>query len=657
MPRTSPSRPALAAALLLSLLALPVTATAAAADVVAAEPSRPPERAAAEGASPQAVPGPGPGRPQAPVPEPWRTVAERTGFRATSSYEETVDFVSRLAELSPAIHLTTFGVSAEGRPLPLVILSADGAFTPEAAHALAGERGKPIVLFQNGIHSGEIDGKDASLRMLRDVALGRRDDLLAAATLLVVPIYNVDGHERRSPFHRANQDGPVEGMGWRTTGNGLDLNRDHLKVASPEARAVIDLFNRWRPHLHVDNHVTDGSQHAWVLTWAVAEPPQLTPALGAWIEAHMKPALAATEAAGFPTGPYVELNDRLDPGEGFTTDISPPRFATGYYPLRHRPSVLVEMHSYKPYRERVLANQAFLEALLLEAGRGGRELIAAVAAAEAATVAAGRPDAEPSRVTLAFERAPEPERLEVPFHDWRVESSVALGAPMLVWGETPRPVEVDWYHGVVPAATASRPRGYLVMPGWPQIEERLAVHALRVERVTVPGQVAAEAVYVLEPDFAEAPYQGLTRVTPGRVERRPEPAAEVPAGALWIPADQPGFEVAVQLLEPEAPDSLLAWGLLNTVFERKEYIETWLLEPLVREMLADEAVAAEWRAALADEAFAADPGARWLWWYQRTPYWRDQSWRLPVLRVTAPPKLTTAPWQPVAAGPLPAASR
>lgn len=580
-----------------------------------------------------------------PVPERYLTVAERSDFRATSSYEQTMAFLRRLAAESPAIELTSFGTSGEGRLLPLVVVSADGAFEPEAARALAAERGKPVVLIQNVIHGGEVDGKDASLMLLRDVALGRRPELLRAATLLVVPIYNVDGHERVSPYNRPNQNGPVEGMGFRTNAAGLDLNRDHLKVDSPEARAAVALFDDWRPHLHVDDHVTDGSDLGWVLTWSVAEAPQLHPAVAAWTERHLAAALAATEAAGHPAGPYVDLVDRADPAAGINSAILPPRFATGYYPLRHRPSVLVEMHAPKPYRDRVLANRDFLAALLAEVAADGRELVKAVIWAEAETVALGRPDAPPSEVVVRWETAEEPDRLVVPFHDWYLDDSVALGVPVLRYRETLRPVEVPWHHRPAAAQTVARPRGYLLLPGWPEAEERLAAHRLRVERLAAPATVRVEAFRVESPDFAPAPYQGRTSVS-GAIERRAE-TVEVPAGALWVPADQPHFAVAVQLFEPEAVDSLFSWGLFSTALERKEYIDPRNLEPLVRRLLAeDPALAAEWAAALEDEAFAADAGARWLWWYERTPYWDDTVGRLPVLRALEAPGAGASVRQP-----------
>jgi hypothetical protein len=213
--------------------------------------------------------------------------------------------------------------------------------------------------------------------------------------------------------------------------------------------------------------------------------------------------------------------------------------------------------------------------------------------------------------------------------------------PILRYREMLRPTEVPWRHRPVAAKSVARPRGYLVLPGWPEVEERLAAHGLLVERLDAPATVRAESFRVSAPEYAAAPYQGHTRVT-AAVERVPE-SVDLPAGTLWIPADQPHFDVAVQLLEPDAADSLFAWGYLSTALERKEYIDPRNLEPIVRRRLAeDPALAAEWAAALEDEAFAADPGARWLWWYRRTPYWDETVGRLPVYRALEVPWTDTA---------------
>jgi hypothetical protein len=575
------------------------------------------------------------------VPAEWLTPAEAAGFRATPSYDETLAFVRRLEQRMPELRLSFYGSSGEGRRLPLVIVSREKTFGARRARALP----KPVVLIQNGIHAGEIDGKDACLMILRDLALGRRAGLLDAATLLVLPIYNVDGHERVSRFNRPNQDGPAEGMGFRTTADGLDLNRDHLKLASEEARSLMALVAAWRPHLHVDNHVTDGFDHGWVLTTAWAAEPQLAPPLAEWMRARMPAVLSAVEAAGHRQGPFGWFRDEMDPSKGYLTQGGEPRFSTGYFPLRNRPSILVETNSYKPYRDRVLATRDFLLALVSEVGKDPSSLMRAVEAAEARTVALGRPEAAPSAAALTHEPAEAADRLRVPLHERRVERSKVSGEPVVFY-ERGRVAEVDvpWLRRTRVARSVSRPRGYLVLPGWPQVEQRLRGHGLRAERLLQAAELDVETIRLGRPAFAAETYQGLTRVTQVEATRALE-RRRLPAGTVWVPADQPDFEVAVQLFEPEAPDSLVSWGLVSSAFERKEYIEPRVLEPLAMEMLKDPRVAAQWEQALRDEAFARDAAARQLWWYRRTPYWDETVGLLPVFRVMKAQPLVTRPWR------------
>jgi hypothetical protein len=527
--------------------------------------------------------------------------------------------------------------------MPIVVVSSDAAFTPSAAAAT----GKVIVLIQNGIHAGEIDGKDASLMILRDLALGRHRDLLDGVILLVVPFYNVDGHERVSPYNRPNQNGPVRGMGFRTTADGHDLNRDHLKLCTPEARALVALFNDWRPHLHVDNHVTNGSDHDWVLTYSWAEAPQAPGPIAEWLAKQMPAVLSATEQAGHRVGPYVSLLDRSDPSRGFDSWVGGPRYSTGYFPLRNRPSILVENHAHKPFRDRVLANRDFLLALLGRIAAAPEQLVRAVRQAERETVERGRPGAESSEVVLRWSQLPPTETVHWPVYDWYMEPSQALGTPLLRFrtGQV-RDIEVPWSHRVEPGLAVERPRGYLVPRGWPVIECRLHGHGLHVERLVAPMELEVETMRLSDARLssrANPSYQGLSpievQVTRGRERRR------FSAGTLWIPADQPDFEVAVQLLEPEAPDSLVQWGLLSIVLERKEYIGAEALEDRAREMLQDPEIAAAWERALQDEAFASDPWARWLWWYRRTPHWDETVGLMPAMRLLAAPDFVTAPWE------------
>lgn len=568
-------------------------------------------------------------RPVVPIPPDHYTKAELNGFRGTPSYDETLEFLRRLEKTSPYLSLSFYGASGEGRPMPLLVASKDKAFTPEAA----AKAGKPVVLVLNGIHSGEIDGKDACLILLRDMALGNRPDLLDTLTLLVVPIYNVDGHERPSKWSRPNQDGPVDGMGFRTTTQGLDLNRDFLKADAPETRALLSLVAAWSPDLFVDDHVTDGADAQVTVTVSYGGEPATPEPLRAWLETAMRPALAEVEEKGWKTSPYIEWVDPLDPAKGIDTGPTEPRYGTGYMPLRGIPSVLVEMHALKPYPERVRANAAFLSALLARVGAAPKPL----KEARAAALEAARRTPAGSPFVLAGETdLSRPEPIDFAGFAWEQVVSPVTGRPRLVY-DPAKPVSVPMpvYRHVKPTTTTTRPAAYLVPAGWPRVEEKLKAHGIRYTKLPAPRTLEVGTFRASEAKLAPFPYQGRVRVS-AKVAKATA-TRTVPAGSLYVPLDDPLAPVAMHLLEPEGPDSLFSWGEMNAALETKEYIDTRVLEPLAAKMLKDDPkLAAEWEALLKDPKFAADARARHRFFYTRTPYWDESVGLLPVFRLEKP---------------------
>ena len=345
--------------------------------------------------------------------------------------------------------------------------------------------------------------------------------MLDRVTLLVVPIYNVDGHERVSRFNRSNQDGPEDGMGFRTNARGLDLNRDHLKLDSAEARALVALVNAWRPQLHVDNHVSDGFDHAWVIGYATAEAPQAAPSVDAWAKPTCRRSRRPRGAPASRTGPYLELLSSDDPLKGAITPPYRPRYSTGYFALRNRPSILIETHSHKPFRTRVLGNQAWLEALLEQVASAPGSLVEAVAAAESRTLALGAATAPASDVALRY--GPDrddpaagggaPDRVRLPLFAFSRSTSLVTGTPLTTYrrGELLES-DLPWYHTPRVTQSVPRPRGYVVLPGWPRIEQCLRAHGLRFPR-RASGRRARQAQRL-------DPRRGR-----GREQHRPEDAA------------------------------------------------------------------------------------------------------------------------------------
>lgn len=549
--------------------------------------------------------------------DPWATPFERSGLLRTPRYDETVAWLRRLAEASPELRLVSLGKSHEGRDIWMVIASRDRAFNPEALRA----KGKPTLFVQAGIHSGEIDGKDAGMMLLRDIAVRKtKADLLDGANLLLVPILNVDGHERFSRFSRINQRGPEE-MGWRTNARNLNLNRDYGKLDTPEVRAVVAALDLWRPDLFLDIHVTDGADYQYDVTFGHQGAHALSPAINDWLAGVLEPALARDlEAAGHVPGPLTQLADDKDPRKGIVDWTAGPRYSTGYADARHLPAVLVENHSLKPFDRRVLGTRVLLESALRTLAKHASALRAAVAEDRAR---------RPAEMPLAWKRGEATATLDFKGIDWRLAPSKITGE--IEWLGKPVMLQIPRVASVV-SISVPPPKAYWIPAAWPEVIDRLGIHGIRVERIAAPREVEVEMYRVGEPKVGPAVVEGHVPITGTySVERRRE---RFSPGSARVPFDQPLGELAALLLEPGSPDSFFQWGFFPEVLQPTEYVEGYVMAPTAERMLAaDPSLAAEFEKALqADPAFAKDPRARLRWFYRRTPFFDGRHLLVPVAR-------------------------
>jgi hypothetical protein len=551
--------------------------------------------------------------------DPWITPAERSGFATTPSYAETVEWLERLCRSAPQLRLVSIGTSHEGRPIPMVIASESGA---SDAVGLAAN-GNPTLLVQAGIHAGEIDGKDGGLMLLRDLTVaGKIGDLLAEVNLLFVPMLNPDGHEHVLERGRINQRGPAN-AGWRTNARNLNLNRDYAKLDTPECRAVVELLVRYDPELYLDLHVTDGIDYQYDVTYGFTGPHGQSPRSAAWLGDVFVPTCdAALSAAGHVPGPLIFPDDDTDPTKGLVDWTASPRFSSSYGDARHTPTVLVENHSLKGYEQRVLGTRVLLEAALRALAGGFAELRLAQEADRAE---------RPERVTLSWgpgTRTP----LAYRGMAFTAEPSAISGGTRIVWSGEPLDQQVEIVRHDAPQSSAARPLAYWVPPAYPEVIERLRLHGIRMERINGPRTLEVELLRLADPVLASEPFEGRVTVT---AVATPERATRTfPPGSVRVPTDQPLGDLAVMLLEPDAPDSFFQWGFFLACLQRTEYVEGYVMEPLAERMLAnDPELAAEFEAALAADAeLAADPQARLEWLYRRSP-WHDAEYGLyPVAR-------------------------
>ena len=563
----------------------------------------------------------------------WVTPAERSDFRTTPSYADTLTYLERLQKEAPGrVRLETYGVSPQGRPMDAAIANTNGVFTPESARATK----LPIVLVQAGIHPGEIEGKDAGLMLLRDFAVtGKLPHLLDHAVLVFIPVFSVDGHENSSPYNRINQNGP-DSMGFRGQSQYLNLNRDYIKADTPEMRAWLKLWWRWRPDLLIDVHTTDGADFQYDLTWYLEDPHKLDAGVSGWQQQAMASVIPVYEKRGHLASIYLEFKNGADPRQGLVNFGSGPRFSTGYAALQNRPGLLIETHMLKPYAQRVRAAYDLVTLMLDYAGRNAASLLEANARADAATIARAKDPT--ARVALTFKQDPISTPFSLKGYAFTQTSSEISGGTWIQYDQTkPETHVIPNWNGLLPDTMMTPPVAYAVPAQWRDVIARLDAHDIVYRRLDCATTVAAMGYQLDNPQWGSQPFEGHLMLRD--VQTRLLPRKEIlPAGSVIVPMDQPSANVAIELLEPDAPDSLLRWGMLDSIFETKEYGEPRVLEKLAREMLAkDPALKAEFEGKLKnDVAFAASTQARLAFFFQRSPWFAVQKvGAYPVLRLDA----------------------
>ena len=553
------------------------------------------------------------------VPQDWRTYAETTDYKKTPRYAETIEYAKKLAKASDLITYQSFGTSGEGRDLPLLIAAADKDFTPEKAK----KSGKPIILIQACIHAGESDGKDAGLALLRDIAITKtRADLLKDVVIIFVPIYNVDGHENFNAFNRINQNGPDE-MGFRATTAGFNLNRDYMKADAPETRAFLKLWNSWKPDFFIDCHVTDGADFQYNVTYEFAHFQESPQSITDWMFEHFdKNVVPKVESEGNLLTHYVEFAGREVTG-GVATFIATPRFATGYTPLRNRAGLLIETHMLKPYQSRVRGTYDVLRYTIEEIQKNKASLFAANRKADAETIERGATYDATGQFPLRIEVTDKSESFAFKGIEYKLEGSDISGAKRIVYGTKPLNITIPKFDEAKVAASVATPLYYIVPPQWTEAIAVLEAQGIEFQRLSKPLKVEVESYKFSEVKFAPASFE--SRVTVSFKANPIVETREFPVGSLVIPTAQERANVAIHLLEPQSPDSLVYWGFFNAIFEQKEYGEGYVLEKLAREMLAKDAnLKREFEAKLKDETFAKNPRARLTFFYERSPYFLNQ---------------------------------
>jgi len=508
-------------------------------------------------------------RPLTPADYP-RTRPELTRYRETSHYADVRKFLDSLRALRTPLAFGSIGKTSEGRDIPYVIASRPLVSTASGAKQL----GRPIVYVQGNIHAGEVEGKDALLALIRDLAFSSKPNVLDSIVLIAVPIYNADGNERFAPqsVNRTEQNGP-EMVGVRPNAQNLDLNRDYVKAEAPETRASLTMFNTWDPDVFVDLHTTDGSFHGYALTYS----PSLSPAAvfgGVYARDSLLPVLRERMRTrdGFEVFDYGNfISDQ--PGaiadtsvhEGWATYDPRPRFGTNYYGIRGRIGILSEAYSHDSLARRVASTYAFVKEVLSLVAEKGAAIKSLTARADSQPLAWGRSPDSVQMVAIRSELITTPRVMDVIKEDLEKTGDSSLTQPGVPRGERRtgrfRTVRMPVYDRFTSTLDRTPPAAYVLAPGDTAVATLLRLHGIRVDRSDSAWRARGESFTIDSIITAPRTFQGHHEVRlKGRWERGLQ---TLPSKSFIVSTAQPRGELVVYLLEPESDDGFTTWNLFD----------------------------------------------------------------------------------------------
>lgn len=515
-----------------------------------------------------------------------KTTAEATDYKSTSTYADVVRFMKAVEVASPIVHYTTYGITSEGREMPMAVVGTGlTAITPAAVKAT----GKLRVHIQGNIHAGEVEGKEAAQVLLREFAQGQHKDWLEKMVFLITPIFNADGNERMAMNNRGPQNGPINGQGTRANAQGLNINRDFMKLETPEARAFAKLWNEYDPHVGFDLHTSDGSTHAYYLTYAPGLNPNTSAAIldlqkNEWFPAITKQIKAKHGwdtfyygnvsggqrgrrggGAGAPAGTPVpevvgaQVPQAPAPMPTWATFEHVPRFHNNYVGLRNRFALLSEAYAYATFKDRITVTNYFMEEALNWANAHVDAIKKACAAADAEALAGKTLE---TRAQIKREGT-----VTILMGEVEDELNPNNGARMNRRKDVVKPTEMVNGLWFAPTATETAPAEFYLPASETKAIELLKLHGVQMRQLTaaIPAANVQEFAITgntqrnVSPQSIDFGTHGLRTLT-GEWQASSTP---VPAGSYAISLKQPLGKLAFYLLAPTSDDGVVNWNFLD----------------------------------------------------------------------------------------------
>ncbi len=550
--------------------------------------------------------------------------AQKTAFEldsnTTCTYPELIAFYQTLAKNFSSCKLYTEGPTDSGKNLHLLVISEDGTFTPQAAH----QKGKTVILVNNGIHPGEPEGMDAAAMLARDIL--KKKSLPKDIVLCIIPVYNIGGMLNRG-VSRVNQNGPKE-YGFRGNALNYDLNRDFLKTDSKNSYSFQTIFQKWKPDIFMDTHTSNGADYQHIMTLIDTQNDKLQPALQAFGKSYTESLYKRMKESGYDMVPYVN-GFKGAPEDGIVSFLETPRYSTGYAALHHVVGYMPETHMWKPYPQRVRSTYALLQHFI---NPSPEQIKQVKAARKAAIEEVKQQKFFPLTWKVDTSRY---EQIEFLGFVSGQKISEVTGLNRLFYDrEKPFTKTIPYYNRFVADITVEKPRAYIIPQGYTKAIELLKLNGVKMKALDQDQKMKVEVYYIDQFKTSPTPYEGHYIHSDVKLKVTTQEMA-LSKGDWIIETGQEADRYIVEALEPQSADSYFNWNFFDAVLGQKEYYSAYIFEEEAYKLLQENP---EWKKEFEelrakDEKFRNSSRAQLDWIYKKSPYYERTHMRYPVFRL------------------------
>lgn len=515
------------------------------------------------------------------------TVPERTRWTRTMSTLQLHEWIAALKLKTEFLHVETMFLSPLRRAAPVMIFANPRVTTPAQAKA----SGKPVVFLLGNIHPPEPEAAEAMVLLARDLGAGSRQALLDKVIVMIAPVYNVDGTDTF-----VTQDGGYGSetphiQGVRENSQGLDLNREGVKLTSIESQGLIRTLNAWDPLLFLDGHLMSRVNHGYANTYGTATIPAAAPGPRAYMTDTLFPAVREAVRTGFGLEVFTHALATPDtwPPKVWSHDRAAwtveAKMLVNAYGLRNRFAIITETPGQPTFERRIYAQYAYLAALLDYVKAHGTEMQAVAKKADDDTVAAVLAGAEQGTLTNfldgEYQSAGTIDLLAYRTNDPMYQPGTSMlgtkpgtasGPPELVRG-------VDDLTKPVGTRTATVPRAYVLPPMLSAVAAKLRLQNIQVTTLTSPTRVLGEQFTI---DRIYPVRRAGYDMTTLDGSFSPVLMKEFPAGSFVVDMAQPMANAAFYFLEPQARDGFVGWGLLDDALRTLGAAERSVVYPVFK---------------------------------------------------------------------------